>query len=235
MVARHPLYRLHRLPSGPLAGTTARVPAVCPTTASRAPATIRGSKIASVHRTALFSRDRRYRYRLGRRWGDGAAVCFVLLNPSTADETREDPTVRRCIGFAGSLGYGALEVVNLYAYVATDPAELRRAGYPVGHSNDRHIEAVVTGVRARGPGVGRARCPAGAAGGGPGPASADGCETALPEAHGGRPPGAPAEAANGVRAGEIPGPSGKSGETGCPSPLTHGCQSHCRYVNLISA
>ena len=57
-------------------------------------------KSPPVHRTALFSRDRRFRYRLGRRWGDGAAVCFVLLNPSTADETREDPTVRRCIGFA---------------------------------------------------------------------------------------------------------------------------------------
>jgi hypothetical protein len=89
-----------------------------------------------VHRTALFSRDRRFRYRLGRRWGDGAAVCFVLLNPSTADETREDRTVRRCIGFARGRGYGALEVVNLYAYVATDPAELRRAGYPVGRYND---------------------------------------------------------------------------------------------------
>ena len=96
-----------------------------------------------MHRTALFSRDRRFRYRLGRRWGDGAAVCFVLLNPSTADETREDPTIRRCIGFARSLGYGALEVVNLYAYVATDPAELRRAGYPVGRYTDRHIEAAV--------------------------------------------------------------------------------------------
>ena len=51
--------------------------------------------------------------------------------------------MRRCIGFARSLGYGALEVVNLYAYVATDPAELRRAGYPVGRYNDRHIEAAV--------------------------------------------------------------------------------------------
>jgi hypothetical protein len=96
-----------------------------------------------VHRTALFSRDRRFRYRLGRPWGQGAAVCFVLLNPSTADETREDATVRRCIGFARGLGYGALEVVNLYAYVATDPAEVRRAGYPVGHDNDRYIEAAV--------------------------------------------------------------------------------------------
>ena len=68
-------------------------------------------------------------------------MCFILLNPSTADETREDPTVRRCIGFAQNLGYGALEVVNLYAYVATDPVDLRRAGYPVGRYNDRHIEA----------------------------------------------------------------------------------------------
>ena len=96
-----------------------------------------------MHRTALFSRDRRYRYRLGRRWGDGAAACFVLLNQSTADETLNDPTVRRCIGFAQALGYGALEVVNLYAYVATDPTELRRAGYPVGRYNDRHIEVAV--------------------------------------------------------------------------------------------
>ena len=75
--------------------------------------------------------------------GDGAALCFVLLNPSIADETRDDPTVRRCIGFAQALGYGALEVVNLYAYVATDPEELRQAGYPVGRDNDRHIGAAV--------------------------------------------------------------------------------------------
>jgi hypothetical protein len=70
-------------------------------------------------------------------------LCFVLLNPSTANETREDPTVRRCIGFAQAVGYDALEVVNLYAYVATDPAELRRAGYAVGRFNDRHIQAAV--------------------------------------------------------------------------------------------
>ena len=100
-------------------------------------------KSPPVHRVALFSRDRRYRYRVGRRWGDGAAVAFILLNPSTADEIREDPTIRRCIGFARALGYGALEVVNLYAYVATDPAELRRAEYPVGRYNDRHIEAAL--------------------------------------------------------------------------------------------
>ena len=70
---------------------------VPPQTASlldRATAPSRSPKIASVHRTALFSRDRRFRYRLGRRWGNGAAFCFVLLNPSTAYETREDSTVR---------------------------------------------------------------------------------------------------------------------------------------------
>ena len=50
---------------------------------------------------------------------------------------------RACISFARSLGYGALEVVNLYAYVATDPAELRQAGYPVGRYNDRNIDAAV--------------------------------------------------------------------------------------------
>ena len=65
-----------------------------------------------MHRTALFSRDRRFRYRLGRRWGQGAAVCFVLLNPSTADETCNDPTVRRCTSFARSLRYGALKVLT---------------------------------------------------------------------------------------------------------------------------
>jgi hypothetical protein len=77
-------------------------------------------------------RHRLFRYPLGRRWGDGAALAFILLNPSTADETREDATVRRCIGLAQRLGFGALEVVNLYACVATDPADLRRAGTPSG-------------------------------------------------------------------------------------------------------
>jgi hypothetical protein len=96
-------------------------------------------------RTALFSSCGRFRYRLGRRWAEGPTVAFVLLNPSTADAERDDPTIRRCIDFARRLGFGGLEVVNLYAYVATDPEELRRAGYLVGPEDDEHIRAVVAG------------------------------------------------------------------------------------------
>jgi hypothetical protein len=93
---------------------------------------------------AVFSRDRRYRYRLWRRW-DAArpVVAFVMLNPSTADAVRNDPTVRRCIGFARSWGFGGLEVVNLFAYRATDPRVLRRATDPVGPANRRHLAAAI--------------------------------------------------------------------------------------------
>ncbi|TME62616.1 MAG: DUF1643 domain-containing protein [Chloroflexi bacterium] len=95
-------------------------------------------------RGATFSADRRYRYRLWRRW-DGArpVVAFVMLNPSTADARRDDPTIRRCIGFAKSWGFGGVEVVNLFAYRATDPGELRRVADPVGVDNDRHIRRAI--------------------------------------------------------------------------------------------
>jgi hypothetical protein len=74
-------------------------------------------------RTALFSPCGRFRYRLGRRWAEGPTVALVLLNLSTADDEVDDPTIRRCIDFARRWGYGGLEVVNLYAHVATDPAD----------------------------------------------------------------------------------------------------------------
>ena len=95
-------------------------------------------------RGATFSADRRYRYRLWRRW-DGArpVVAFVMLNPSTADARRDDPTIRRCIGFAKSWGFGGMEVVNLFAYRTTDPGELRRVTDPVGADNDRHIRRAI--------------------------------------------------------------------------------------------
>ena len=96
-----------------------------------------------MDRTALFSPCRTFRYRLGRRWSDGPVVAFIMLNPSCADEHIDDPSVRRCIGFARRLGYGGLEAVNLYAFLATDPAELRRAGYPMGSDNDQQITEAV--------------------------------------------------------------------------------------------
>lgn len=82
-----------------------------------------------------------YRYVLTRdvdSFGDGA-VAFVMLNPSTADATSDDPTIRRCRGFARRLGFARLVVVNLFALRSTDPAEIDRAQDPVGRDNDDHI------------------------------------------------------------------------------------------------
>lgn len=87
----------------------------------------------------------RFRYRLWRKWGESAPLLFIMLNPSTADADKDDTTIRRCVGFARSHGFGELEVVNLFAYRTTDPKELRRAGYPVGPENDDHIAAAVGG------------------------------------------------------------------------------------------
>jgi hypothetical protein len=80
-----------------------------------------------------------YRYALWRRWAPGPQVLFVMLNPSTADQTRDDPTIRRCIGFAARWGFGAVAVGNLFAYRTSSPRVLRRAPHPVGRANDRWL------------------------------------------------------------------------------------------------
>jgi len=92
-----------------------------------------------LRRGAVFSRDRRYRYRLTRRWADGPTACFVMLNPSTADHRVDDPTVRRCIAYARRWGFGGLVVVNLFALRSTLPGALLTAVDPVGPGNDRHV------------------------------------------------------------------------------------------------
>lgn len=79
---------------------------------------------------AIFSRCRCYRYTLWRRWAVGATVNFIMLNPSTADEIRNDPTVERCERRARGWGYAGLVVTNLFALRATDPAELRATTTP---------------------------------------------------------------------------------------------------------
>jgi hypothetical protein len=91
---------------------------------------------------AKLSDDGMYRWHLWRQWGEGLAVCFVMLNPSTANATDDDPTIRRCIGFAKSWGYTRLDVVNLFAYRATDPRELLTAAAPTGSENNQHIRDV---------------------------------------------------------------------------------------------
>lgn len=66
----------------------------------------------------------RYRYRLWRRWGSGQHVLWVMLNPSTADALKDDPTIRRCAGFTRAWGYDGFRVVNLIAYRAATPLGL---------------------------------------------------------------------------------------------------------------
>lgn len=93
----------------------------------------------TTHRTAVLSEDGLYRYTLTRRWGAGRPVVFVMLNPSTADAEVDDPTIRRCVGFARREGCGTLEVVNLFAWRATDPLFLPLQSDPVGPHNDEWI------------------------------------------------------------------------------------------------
>ena len=78
-------------------------------------------------RGAVLSDCGQYRYHLLRKWDEGRSLVFVMLNPSTADAEKDDPTIRRCIAFAETLGYGAIEVINLYAYRATKPAVVTAA------------------------------------------------------------------------------------------------------------
>ena len=92
-----------------------------------------------IESDARFSACRRYRYALWRRWDDGETVLFVMLNPSRADARRDDPTIRRCIGFARSWGFGALAVGNLFALRTPSPRELARSNAPIGNANDRWL------------------------------------------------------------------------------------------------
>lgn len=91
-------------------------------------------------RGALLSECGRYRYRLWRLWDDLAPVMvWVMLNPSTADADVDDPTIRKCIGFAKRQRHGGIIVVNLFAWRATKPTDLTRVPEPVGPDNDQHI------------------------------------------------------------------------------------------------
>lgn len=84
----------------------------------------------------------KYRYWLERRWDESKDYLnFIMLNPSTADAEQDDPTIRKCIGFAKNMGYGGIHVTNLFAYRATDPSDLAKCPSPIGPDNGNFIEA----------------------------------------------------------------------------------------------
>lgn len=98
-------------------------------------------------RGAILSPCGAYRYRLWRQLGEGPRCVFVCLNPSTADADKDDPTLRRMMGFARGWGFGRLDVVNLFAFRATRPIDCFRAAAPVGPDNDQHITEAVRGAQ----------------------------------------------------------------------------------------
>ena len=90
---------------------------------------------------ATYSDCEKYRYHLTREWDpSGRRALFVMLNPSTATEVQNDPTVERCERRARALGFGAFRVTNIFAWRDTDPKKMRAAADPVGPLNDEAIE-----------------------------------------------------------------------------------------------
>jgi len=95
--------------------------------------------------SAVFSRDRRYRYALRRVWDPaGPSILFIGLNPSTADHRVNDRTVARCIRFAQDWGFGQLVVANLFAFRTPYPRILWQASDPVGPKNDRWLRRLIS-------------------------------------------------------------------------------------------
>ena len=127
--------------------------------------------ITRRHRTgdarslAVYSGCEGYRYQLARIWNpEGPELLYVMLNPSTATETRNDPTVERCERRARTLGYGGFRVANLFAWRATAPREWRAAADPVGPGNDAALAGaahragrILCGWGAHGAHLGRGR------------------------------------------------------------------------------
>jgi hypothetical protein len=107
------------------------------------------STLFDMGSSAIFSPCRTWRYVLKRSWDDGGIrrepAVFIGLNPSTANETTDDPTIRRCVGFAKRWGCGGLVMLNLFAFRATDPVDMYQAADPVGLENDAWLDAETRG------------------------------------------------------------------------------------------
>lgn len=99
--------------------------------------------LSGIWSIAEYSDCEKYRYFLGRKWDDRKALAFIMLNPSTATEEQNDPTVARCERRARLNGYGGVQIYNLFAFRATDPKEMKEQDDPIGISNDMYLEAAI--------------------------------------------------------------------------------------------
>lgn len=98
----------------------------------------------NVSMSAEISKCKLYRYMLHRQWDDGAyALPIIMLNPSIADASIDDPTIKRCMSFAQRDGFGGIRVFNLFAFRATDPADMMSAKDPVGPEGDHYIQGAL--------------------------------------------------------------------------------------------
>ena len=102
--------------------------------------------VEGTHSGAVLSPCRHYRWSLQRQWQPGLPrLVFIGLNPSRADAERDDPTLRRIVGFARRWGFGSVTVLNLFARISPSPALLKRAADPVGPDNDRWLHRALNG------------------------------------------------------------------------------------------
>ena len=105
---------------------------------------------AYIDQSAAISECKRYRYTLHRIWNRSKPVaCVIALNPSTANSENDDNTVRRLVSFCKAFGYGGFVIINLFAYRATDPKEIKRlpADIAIGPENDIYLRRITLGAK----------------------------------------------------------------------------------------
>lgn len=89
---------------------------------------------------AIFSPCGQYRYVLWRKWAAGPCIMFIGLNPSTANQTKDDPTIRRVKKFAKDWGYSGVYMLNLFAVISSDPKILKKHRDPLGANDNWLVE-----------------------------------------------------------------------------------------------
>jgi len=105
--------------------------------------------MTQVVKKAVLSEDEQYRYLLERTWDESLPLLvWIMLNPSTADHTVDDPTILACMDFARRCGYGGIVVVNLFAYRSPHPKVMQAAEDPIGPENDSWLALVVENAQA---------------------------------------------------------------------------------------